>query len=282
MFGYVVVNKPELKFKEYDVYNKYYCGLCKTIKERHGFFARFTLSYDLTFLALLLGSLYEPACVEKCKRCLVHPVQKKKYFQNKYLEYCSDMNVYLSFLKCMDDYKDEKKITALIFGRILRKKAMKIEKLYPKKTDYIKEKLEYLSDLENSNCVGLDEVSGAFGDILGEIFVINDDLFSDSMRKMGFFLGKFIYLCDAYDDLDKDKKDGCYNPFYTYEEREDFKSFVRQILISMMSECCRHFEFLPIIENVNLLRNILYSGVWTNTKIVQENLQTTQTDDDKK
>ena len=54
MFGYVLINKEELKFKEYDVYKSYYCGLCQTLNNRSGRFAQLTLNYDMTFLQLLL------------------------------------------------------------------------------------------------------------------------------------------------------------------------------------------------------------------------------------
>ena len=57
MFGYVVINKPELKFKEFDVYKSFYCGLCYSLRSRYGFVGQFTLSYDMTFLVMLLTSL---------------------------------------------------------------------------------------------------------------------------------------------------------------------------------------------------------------------------------
>ena len=38
----------------------------------------------------------------------------------------------------------------------------------------------------------------------------------------------------------------------------------------MMSECCREFEKLPILENVEILRNILYSGVWCRYEAARE------------
>lgn len=270
MFGYVVVNKPELKFKEYDVYHEYYCGLCKTIKKRYGMLPRFTLSNDLTFLAILLGSLYEPQTKIQCKHCAVHPLKKMSYCSNKYLDYCSDMNVYLSYLKCLDDYNDDKNLFKYLFSLILKKKALKIENLYLEKTQYIKSKMSELTLLEKEKCDDIDKVSGVFGDLLGCVCAVEDDFFADSLRRMGFFLGKYIYLCDAYDDLAQDKKSGSYNPLITYENRDDFDAFVKDILVNTMSECCKHFEYLPIVENINLLRNILYAGVWTNIKNVDK------------
>ena len=76
MYGYVLVNKPELKFKEFDIYQSYYCGLCEALGERYGMKGRLTISYDMTFLVLLLNALYEPKeyCVNE--HCIVHPIGK--------------------------------------------------------------------------------------------------------------------------------------------------------------------------------------------------------------
>ena len=57
MFGYVVVNKPEMKFKEFDVYHAYYCGLCKTLKNNYGLRAQAALNFDMNFLAIFLLNL---------------------------------------------------------------------------------------------------------------------------------------------------------------------------------------------------------------------------------
>ncbi len=60
MFGYISINKAEMKFKDYDVYHSYYCGLCKVLKECYGRRGQVTLSFDMTFLVILLTGLYEP------------------------------------------------------------------------------------------------------------------------------------------------------------------------------------------------------------------------------
>ena len=79
---------------------------------------------------------------------------------------------------------------------------------------------------------------------------------------MGFYLGKFIYLMDAYEDLEHDKKTGSYNPLLLKEKEQDFDDMCQYILNLMMAECCRAFEYLPIIRHKEILRNILYSVVW--------------------
>ena len=60
MFGYIVCNQSEMKFKEYDEYHKYYCGLCRGLRNRYGVKGQLSLSYDMTFLIMLLTGLYEP------------------------------------------------------------------------------------------------------------------------------------------------------------------------------------------------------------------------------
>ena len=87
MFGYVLINKEELKFKEYDVYKSYYCGLCQTLNNRSGRFAQLTLNYDMTFLQLLLTGLYEPETKIESFRCKLHPLKKYIKRTNKITEF---------------------------------------------------------------------------------------------------------------------------------------------------------------------------------------------------
>ena len=79
MFGYIVINKPELKFKEFDVYKSFYCGLCYSLRSRYGFVGQFTLSYDMTFLVMLLTSLYEPKVAHSEHKCIRHPLMHTSY-----------------------------------------------------------------------------------------------------------------------------------------------------------------------------------------------------------
>ena len=41
----------------------------------------------------------------------------------------------------------------------------------------------------------------------------------------------------------------------------------------MMSECSKAFEQLPIVENTDILRNILYSGVWCKYELINAQKQ---------
>lgn len=263
MFGYIVLNKPEIKFKDYDVYHSYYCGLCHELKEKFGFSGQLTLSFDMTFVVLLLTALYEPDVETKHSRCIVHPVRKQMVRSSVITEYAADMNLLLTYYKCMDDWKDEKKFLKFVYAGILNGKNKKTENLYRKKAEVIVKYLGELSALEKMGETDMDRMAGCFGHIMEEIFAYKEDEWEKGLRRMGFFLGKFIYLLDAYDDVEKDVKNRCYNPFSSMYIMESFEEEIRQILIMMLAECCKEFEKLPIIEYTDILRNILYSGVWS-------------------
>ena len=274
MFGYIIVNKQELKFREFDVYQSYYCGLCQSLKERFGRRGQLTLSYDMTFVALLLSALYdEPVESSTCK-CVAHPFEAHATSRSVFTDYAADMNLLLSYYKCLDDWTDEHKKKAWINSRLLRSKVKQIEKTYPEKVKLIRDMLAQISSCEKANEQDLDKMAGLFGEIMAEIFVWKQDIWKDSLHRMGFFLGKFIYLMDAYEDMEKDEKDGNYNVFLLRRKKlsddEAFEQEAYQILQMMMAECSRIFEKLPILEHAEILRNILYSGVWCRYEMIQK------------
>ncbi len=277
MFGYIAINKAEMKFKDFDIYHAYYCGLCKALKEEYGKAGQLTLSYDMTFLIILLSGLYEPKSENMRINCIAHPFQKHAARINSFTSYAADMNLILSYYKCIDDWKDERKKKAYINARLLRHKLGTIKNRYPEKTALIANRLHQLSALEKQNELDLDKMAGLFGKIMAEIFAYKQDEWENSLRKLGFFLGKFIYLMDAFEDIDDDLANGCYNPLIEVCERADFNDYCKQILTMMIAECSREFENLPILTHAEILRNILYSGVWSRYEAVcQKRIQKTE------
>ena len=273
MFGYIVFNQDELKFKEYKLYRSYYCGLCRVLRDRYGFSGQMTLSYDTTFLALLLSSLYEPVDTESETTCIVHPFEKHPTRINPYVEYAADINLILSYYSSQDDWSDEHSVRKLLLSGLLSGKQKKACKNYEEKAEVIKEQLNLLHEAEAKNIRDIDTVSGFFGTMMAEIFAVKDDEWANTLRRMGFYLGKYIYILDAFDDLARDHQKKSYNPFLNEdgslpftegtETAESFYEEVRMILTMMMAECCKCFETLPILNQIEILRNILYSGVWS-------------------
>lgn len=263
MFGYVTINKPELKIKEYNRYKGYYCGLCKVLKERHGRLGQITLTYDMTFLIVLLTSLYETKTEFEEGRCLLHPTKKHPLLTNAITEYAADMNIALTYHNLLDDWNDDKSVKGLAGSRLFHQKYKKIEQAYKRQCKVIEETLNQLQRFEKENSQNLDEVAGCFGELMGELFVYRKDEWEDTLRRLGFFLGKFIYLMDAYEDIEKDIQNQSYNPLIELSKHESFEETCNQLLVMMMAECGKELEKLPLIVDVELLRNIIYAGVWT-------------------
>lgn len=262
MFGYVTVNKPELRIREFNRYHAFYCGLCHTLKERNGFLGQMTLTYDMTFLVILLSSLYEPETTSAKEHCIVHPVKKHDLLFNEISEYAADMNVALAYHNFLDDWNDEKSIKGIAGASALKKKYLAIEKQYPRQCNAIVAALRQLQEYEDKEEQNLDLVSGCFGSLMAELLLFKQDHWEETVRRTGYFLGKYIYLIDAYFDLDKDIKNKSYNPLRYYKDREDYEEFCYEMLSMMIAETAGEFEKLPCVEDVEILRNILYGGVW--------------------
>lgn len=290
MFGYIVINEPELRMREIDLYRSYYCGLCEDLHEHYGRFAQLTLNYDTTFLALLLTCLYEPQNELFAQtNCLVHPFSKRPKRRNPYTEYAADITILLSWYSMRDNWEDEQQIRGLAMSGILRSAFNKAKEKHPDKAQVIADCLNRLHALEKdgrssgspntddgaapSKEVSPDAAGACFGNLMAELFACKHDIWEEPLRRMGFYMGKYIYLLDAYDDLEDDAESGSFNPLLPVrtrmqEEGSDFDAYVRALLNMLMASCTRAFEALPIVENIDILRNILYAGVWTKFEVI--------------
>lgn len=271
MFGYVIPNQKELKVAQLEEYRTWYCGLCRCLQKRYGVVGRLSLSYDMTFLGMLLSALYEPEVKRQEGTCIAHPFSKQRSCHDIYLEYAADMNILLTYYKCRDDWMDDHNFARAGYGMLLRRGGRKVAGKYSGKAKKIKRYLKRLTEAEQKNTGDLDLVAGLFGEICGCLFVCREDEWKEVLYRLGFYLGKFIYLMDAWEDWDEDLKKGRYNPLFFYFGKENvppsvvtpqMEDRIHEILTMMMAETCRCFERLPIIENAEILRNILYSGVW--------------------
>ena len=231
MFGYVRINKMDLTFREYEHYKAYYCGLCKYLKRNHTELSRMTINYDITFLIVLLSSIYQPSAQVFHEKCIVDPVKKKKHIINEITEYAASMNILLAYYKLEDDVNDEGDIKSRLVRRAYRKSFKTAYDKYPQKADFIKACLGELRSLEEDQSTSIDQTSNCFARLLEEIFDYKDDEYRDRLRKVGFNIGKYIYIMDAYEDLDQDLEKGRYNPFSSYkDDREGLKVKVDKLI----------------------------------------------------
>jgi len=249
--------------QELQRYRGMYCGLCRCLGTRHGQLSRLSLTYDMTFLALFLSAMYEPKEQEELFWCAVHPKGKHASIITAYTEYAADMNVLLAYLNCMDNWRDDKSVAALLESVIFKRGYLEALKKYPRQAQVIADEMAALSKLETAQCPNMDLAANCFGRLLGELFVTDEtDHFAEDLRKFGFYLGKFIYLYDAVMDYDSDKRSGSYNPIVlTYKDGLSGES-ARELLVYYISACVETYERLPMVQDSVIIKNILYSGVW--------------------
>ena len=271
MFGYVRINKMDLTFREFDYYKGYYCGLCKYLKENHGEVSRLSLNYDITFLIVILTALYKLVSDITYERCIANPLKKKMRIVNEITEYAASMNILLSYYKLEDNLYDDNGIKDKLAYELYKGKLKKAYEKYPQKAEYIKQQLGNLRELEKQESKSIDKVSNTFGNLMGEIFVYKKDEYEQNLRNIGFNLGKYIYILDAYEDLEEDNKKGRYNPFIDYiDKKEELKNKVDRLISMSLGMATKNIEQLNLEFNKSIIDNIIYSGVYLRYKSILE------------
>lgn len=271
MFGYVRINKMDLTFREFDYYKGYYCGLCKYLKENHGEVSRLSLNYDITFLIVILTALYKLDSDITYERCIANPLKKKMRIVNEITEYAASMNILLSYYKLEDNLYDDNGIKDKLAYELYKGKLKKAYEKYPQKAEYIKQQLGNLRELEKQESKSIDKVSNTFGNLMGEIFVYKKDEYEQNLRNIGFNLGKYIYILDAYEDLEEDNKKGRYNPFIDYiDKKEELKNKVDRLISMSLGMATKDIEQLNLEFNKSIIDNIIYSGVYLRYKSILE------------
>lgn len=288
MFGYIRINKFDLTFREFEHYKSMYCGICKYIKRNYGEIPRLSLNYDITFLQLVLTSIYNPKGRVFYERCIVNPFKEKKHSQNSISGYSCAMNIILAYYKLEDDVRDNKDLKSKLARLALKKSFEMAENLYNDKALAIKKYLGDLAELEKDQKSDLDKLSNSFGNVMSQIFdyIPNESGFarykerediSLRLKKIGFNLGKYIYILDAFEDLEEDIIRGRFNPFKSnldLRSREDFKKFkslddwkklteyIDRKISFILGLVVEDFDDLDIKYNKGIIDNIIYSGVY--------------------
>lgn len=272
MFGYVTPCKMELKIKDYQMFKSYYCGLCLSIKNNYGNIPRLVLNYDMTFLAILLDSLNNSKVTFKKGGCITHPLKKRVFIiNNDYLDYAAFCNVALAYYKLVDNVNDDNSVKSRFFSIILKKYFNKIPENLKTHVEYIKSKLEELSSLEdNCKSSNIDELCHPFADLTGFIISSYNTEKNHTLYWLGYNLGKWIYICDAYDDLQKDMKDNKFNAINSifntnnlcYDKfNENIKNRIDFLLTTCAQQCLNYLSQLQLKKNKAILYNILQYGL---------------------
>lgn len=274
MFGYITVPKGLLTEEEYEIFTSYYCGVCKAMGKKASQISRLGLSYDITFLAIVLSGVYGNRSDSVRERCIAHPKKKNPCIKNDMvIDYSASVGVLLSYLKLADDWHDEKSIKALIGMAVFHSGYRRIMKNYPNEINEIKKQLNELSRLEKEKCKSIDETADAFAKILEYLCTpqfIKDEALRRILAWFGYNLGRWIYIIDAFDDIDDDRKTGSYNPLV---EAGIEKSCAEQIELSLtftLENLASAFELTEFKKNKNIIGKIIYTSLKQKQKIILE------------
>ncbi len=271
MFGYISICREGLGDADANTFRAYYCGLCKAVGRECSHISRLGLSYDITFLALVLSSvLFENADITE-ERCAVHPFKKHQCVVNDAaVDYAARVGEILTYLKLKDDRDDEGSVKARLAMAALRsgknKAVAKDKEVY----DFISDRLSELSQLEKQNCSEIDEAADKFAKILEYVFTPDFVTDNDTRRILAWFgynLGRWLYIIDAYNDIEKDYKSGSYNPFLAKADggAEEIKRDIREraefTLTLTLENTASALELLKLHRNRGLIENIVYQGL---------------------
>jgi hypothetical protein len=278
VFGYVNPDKPELKVREFEVYRAYYCAVCKAIGRNAGQIPRLSLHYDLAFLALLLDALSPIPNVLLRQRCVAHPIRKHAIAApTTVIAYAADMNVLLTYENLRDKWHDTHHVGGAMGAAVLARGAAKTARRWPDQVKAIRERLLRLNQLEKDGCEVVDEAAEPFARIMETLFacpLITDETTRRGLGWLGYNLGRWVYLMDAFDDMEEDAKKGTYNPYlrqYQYKDQpmEAFRKEVREqasfSLMYSLSEADKALKVLPVRKNVEILDNVLEAGLMRRT-----------------
>ncbi|MDO4516935.1 MAG: DUF5685 family protein [Bacillota bacterium] len=267
MFGYVRAVTSQLSPEDARRYRGIYCGLCRTLGERYGRRAQMILNYDFVFLALLLAPP-EEAGEFSLHPCPAKPWKKKDcWTANPALETAADASVILTWWKLRDairdgDWKERSAGRAACLA--LRSHYEKAAALRPDFDRTVRDCLEELHQLEEANTPSLDRPADTFARILqGAAIQMEPAARASAAGQILYHVGRWIYLTDAWDDLEEDRKTGSYNPILARygQEAQDRKDQLRDTLHASLGIADTAFSLLDWGEWESLLGHILNTGL---------------------
>ena len=275
MFGYVRLHKPTITMGEYEQYRGVYCTLCKRLGKRYGLTARMTLSYDMTFLALLHMAL-EQADPRFCPgRCSFNPTKQCLKCQNTVAtDLAADLGTLLAYYKLKDTLADEgffKKLGAAMLYPLMALSRRRAAKRRPEADAAIAAMASAQAQVEAARTDSIDRAAEPFAKLLAYMatLVAQDDKQRVILERFGYCLGRWVYLIDAVDDLADDIKRRRYNPYALSKNLtdadvdavRDCRAYAAMTLNACLAECVAAYNLLDVRRFDGIIRNILEQGM---------------------
>ena len=281
MFGYVKPFIPELKVCENEIYKAIYCGLCKQLGRSYNQLSRLILSYDIVFLVLFALGISNENVEFKRESCIAHPLKKNLCLKScMALEKAADISVIFSYFKFMDNVEDErflKKFTSRVGLISFKRMYEKARRKHANIASVVEEFMNRQAEVEKNLSCSLDKACDPMAKCLGLVVqTFSDDLKTQkNLYRIGYMVGRYIYIMDALDDLKKDCKTGAFNPFLNkyrlngliksskidnHIKEDIFKNALCSLNFSV-AQLAQAFELLEFDDYKSIVKNIIYLGL---------------------
>ena len=263
MFGYIKPLEPQLRVCELDCYKAVYCGVCRGLSKKFGPLARCTLSYDFTFITMLHAALRSDSPSFSSQRCPLNPFKKKPHLDySESVEFGCEMAILMLREKCADNVADSSFFPYLgwsMITPIIESASSDVEIKHPLASQAARELTEAQQQVEADPNAKIDLCCDPTATALGKIFslISEDETEKRILQRMGYMLGRYMYLCDAIDDLDDDINKGHFNPLRNYPDDSEFESILR----FTAAEAANAYALLDIKHFKEILDNIMFMGL---------------------
>lgn len=277
--------------KEFDTYKAVYCGLCHQMGQHYGPFSRFTLSYDFTFAALLGMALAPDFAGFEDSRCMAHPMKKRPRAKGcEALTMVSAFAMAMLHQKVRDNIADSGLFKGMLYRMALpftRRMNHRAVTAYPEVGEALEEMMTRQFTLEKQIEVSIDAAAEPTAAAMGRMLSMlsGDETEKRVLARMGYLLGRWVYLIDALDDLSDDAGNESFNPFLRRfdpsgswngkagipaDRRNEILEFGIGMLNITIGELASAYELLELKRYKTILDNIIYMGLSASMRQVLE------------
>lgn len=270
MFGYVKLNRAQLKPADAAEYKRIYCGLCHQLAN-YSALSRLFLSFDMTFFVFL--SAYDQT--ELAQKCTANHCLQRLPCPDELMDYWACLSIMMVYQKYLNDLKDGKKIGKM-YLLAMEKAWEKACERYPLAQRRVCEALQKNYELEDQCSPDAEALAENFGQLAADL-VLNapsnpnrSNELSEVLVRIAKLIGEWIYFIDFYDDVEEDLRTKQYNPMIIQADQrqvsmEQVKMEFREQIDQRVEELQRLCGYLPYCGYQAVVKNVIHEGVVTVT-----------------